>query len=305
MSIPDDTYECLREKDEICRLKEERSLKKICRVGKPIKASSDEKSKGFKGLVSSHSNCSTYKRRNSTASITSQIKSKITSKISDNSRGSGGKKKLYLENEKKVSEYRTPYKPNPKSKKNKIIKLEKKKIVVNTNSKNFFPRSKTHSQSSISNAEGATSKKINIQSQNHKESNLVIIQNKGYFGHKSCEPYQSPRETPAPKEKAISKRVRFADNLQKSNQYPVESHSMSSILISETDKWVNPGLSPPKLTVSDFVMEFGMKISGGQSSHPKTEEKNDKNKNDKLRIYPIEKMSIPKLNKNSISSQIT
>ena len=202
-----------------------------------------------------------------------------------------------------MSEYRTPYKPNPKSK-NKMIKLEKK-IVVNTNSKKNFPRSKTHSQSSISNAEGATSKKINIQSQNHKESNLVIIQNKGYFGHKSCEPCKSPRETPAPKEKAVSKRVRFADNLQKSNQYLIESHSMSSILISETDEWVNPGLSPPKLTVSDFVMEFGMKISGGQSSHPKTEEKNDKNKNDKLRIYPIEKMSIPKLNINSISSQIT
>ena len=78
MSIPDDTYECLREKDEIFRLKEERSLKKICRVGKPIKASSDEKSKGFKDLVNSHSSCSTYKRRNSTASITSEINLKMT-----------------------------------------------------------------------------------------------------------------------------------------------------------------------------------------------------------------------------------
>ena len=299
MSNKEKATEYRGEKNEIYRLKEERGLKKISKNTKGKKTSIDESSKGLKQLINNDLNFSTSKRRNSAASAASCNKLKLTPKLSEQSRGNTSKKKLCPQNEKKLSETKIHFKLGVKKRDN-MIKADKK-IVTKLNSHNLSPR--TQNAMSYFNSKIEPNKAIKYSSSSiyQKQSSPIKTQKNGLKAQKISADYEPFQVTISNREK----RVRFADLQDTSKKNPNESPSMSSILISETEEWVNPKISPASIPVSDFVKEFGLKISSSLLNNRKRKDKYVECIDDKNKIVLAENNFKPNLNLNSIMSQLS
>ena len=234
-------------KSETLRLKEERSLKKISKNSKK-KSSIDE-------VINYDLNQFRSKSRCSVTSTRSRIKSKITSKNPQHSQGNTSKKKFCKQSENKI------YIKLGVKKKDNMIKPDRK-IITNLNSNKISSRAENTVNYFNSRIQPNALIKKFSSSLNRNESSLMNIHKTNHKMQKNYGTFKSFQGTQQFKHKVILKRVRFADFHDKSKKYLSRSHSMSSIINSETEEWVNPKLSPPSLQVSDFVKEFGQKISG-------------------------------------------